>query len=84
MIQKIFHCFRSYETEDGTFRQETGEVKEVLDEENKPHKVVIVKGSYSYINDQGKTDSYNYWADQEGFHIEGDSVPKLVQPVSRR
>ncbi|CAH0727814.1 unnamed protein product, partial [Brenthis ino] len=71
----------SFETENGISRSETGELKEVLDEENKPHSVIIVRGSYSYINSEGKQDTITYVADETGFHPEGESIPK---PASRR
>ncbi|KAM3962270.1 larval cuticle protein 1-like [Aphomia sociella] len=66
----------NFETENGIVREETGELKEALDEENKPHSVVIVRGSYSYTNSEGKPESVNYYADETGFHAEGDSIPK--------
>ncbi|XP_045513528.1 larval cuticle protein 1-like [Pieris brassicae] len=71
----------NYESEDGSSRSEVGEPKEVLDEENKPHQVVVVRGSFSYVDSEGKTETINYYADESGFHAEGDSVPK---PVSRK
>ncbi|VVC98207.1 unnamed protein product [Leptidea sinapis] len=71
----------SYETEDGSSRSETGELKETLDEDNKPHNVVVVRGAFSYVNSDGKIETINYWADETGFHAEGDSVPKT--PVAR-
>ncbi|XP_013187051.1 larval cuticle protein 1 [Amyelois transitella] len=66
----------SFETENGINRNENGELKEVLDEENKPHNVVIVRGSYTYTNSEGKPETVNYFADETGFHAEGDSIPK--------
>ncbi|XP_022122748.1 larval cuticle protein 1 [Pieris rapae] len=71
----------NYESEDGSSRSETGEVKEALDEENKPHQVIVVRGSFAYITQDGKTETVNYYADESGFHAEGDSIPK---PVSRK
>nr|ATD87260.1 cuticular protein 12 [Antheraea pernyi] len=70
-----------FETEDGVVRDETGELKEVLDEEKKPHAVVVVRGSYAYTDNDGKRETINYFADETGYHAEGDSIPK---PVSRR
>ncbi|XP_032528533.1 larval cuticle protein 1-like [Danaus plexippus] len=71
----------NFETENGIARDEVGEVKEAVDEENKPRIVIVVRGSYSYKNVDGKVESINYYADENGFHAEGDSIPK---PVSRR
>ncbi|KAI5631608.1 insect cuticle protein domain-containing protein [Phthorimaea operculella] len=67
----------AFETSDGTQRQETGELKTVNDEENKPHDVVVVKGSYVYKDEQGKPVSINYYADESGYHAEGESIPKV-------
>ncbi|XP_041976605.1 larval cuticle protein 1-like [Aricia agestis] len=74
----------AFETENGIRRDETGEVKEVLDEENKPHSVVIMRGSYSYTNDLGEPETVSYWADETGFHAEGNSIPKAPETVARR
>ncbi|CAH2075284.1 unnamed protein product, partial [Iphiclides podalirius] len=71
-----------FETENGINRGETGEVKEVLDEEKKPHNVVVVRGTYSYTDKDGKLESITYYADESGFHAEGDSIPK--SPAARR
>ena len=65
-----------YEVDNGIVREEVGEVKEALDEENKPHKVVTVRGSYSFPGEDGKPISVSYYADESGFHAEGDSIPK--------
>ncbi|PZC85413.1 hypothetical protein B5X24_HaOG201909 [Helicoverpa armigera] len=65
-----------FETADGISRSETGDVKEALDEENKPHKVVVVRGSYSYTDKEGNPETVNYFADETGYHAEGSSIPK--------
>ncbi|MDK0835628.1 chitin-binding domain-containing protein, partial [Clostridium perfringens] len=65
-----------FETQDGIQRQENGELKEALDEENKPHKVIVVRGSYSYTDKEGNLQTVNYFADETGFHAEGPSIPK--------
>lgn len=72
----MFIYISSFESEDGTSRQEEGQVKEALDEDNKPHNVVVVRGSYSYTNSEGKLETVRYIADETGFHPEGDSIPK--------
>ncbi|XP_035459007.2 larval cuticle protein 1 [Spodoptera frugiperda] len=71
-----------FETENGIARQEEGQVKQVVDEENKPQSVVVVRGSYSYTDVDGKPETINYFADETGYHAEGDSIPKV--PVARR
>ncbi|CAH0727818.1 unnamed protein product, partial [Brenthis ino] len=65
----------NFETDDGTSRQEEGTLKEVLDEEKKPHNVVVVRGSYTYVSD-GKPDTITYEADEKGYRASGDSIPK--------
>ncbi|XP_039749213.1 larval cuticle protein 1-like [Pararge aegeria] len=71
----------SFESDDGTKRQETAEVKQALDEEGKPQNVLFVRGFYSYIDNEGNVQEIRYVADDQGFHPEGPSIPK---PVSRR
>ncbi|CAG4937420.1 unnamed protein product [Colias eurytheme] len=72
----------SYESEDGSKREEIGDLKEALDEENKPHQVVVVRGSFSYVDKEGKVETITYYADETGFHAEGPSIPK--SPAARR
>ncbi|KAG6451792.1 larval cuticle protein 16/17-like [Manduca sexta] len=67
-----------FETEDGISRDETGEVKEALDEDNKPHSVVVVRGQYSYVDPDGNPQVIKYYADETGYHAEGDSIPKVA------
>uniref|UniRef100_A0A2A4J1E7 Uncharacterized protein n=1 Tax=Heliothis virescens TaxID=7102 RepID=A0A2A4J1E7_HELVI len=71
-----------FQSDDGIFKEESGVVKEVLDEENKVQKVIVVKGSFSYPGEDGKPVVIQYVADEYGFHPEGDSIPK--NPASRR
>ncbi|KOB72554.1 Cuticle protein [Operophtera brumata] len=66
-----------FETENGITRSEHGEIKEAFDEDKKPHSVVVVRGTYSYKNSDGKPETINYFADETGYHAEGDSIPKL-------
>lgn len=69
----------SFETEDGIKRQENGELKEAVDEDNKPRSVVVVRGSYEYTDSEGKPQSITYYADETGFHAVGDSIPKVAR-----
>ncbi|TKX27767.1 larval cuticle protein 1-like [Spodoptera litura] len=71
-----------FETENGIKRDEQGKVKEVLDEENKPHSVVVVRGSYSYTNADGTVETIDFIADENGFQAQGPSIPK--NPPARR
>ncbi|KOB72555.1 Cuticle protein 4 [Operophtera brumata] len=56
---------------------EIGELKDVVDEENKPRKVIVVHGSYVYRDSDGKPQTITYSADETGYKADGDSVPKL-------
>ncbi|CAD0198301.1 unnamed protein product [Chrysodeixis includens] len=67
-----------FKSEDGISRQETGVVKEYLDAENKPQKVIIVRGSYTYYTEEGKPVTVTYYADETGFHAESDVIPKII------
>ncbi|XP_047526740.1 larval cuticle protein 1-like [Vanessa atalanta] len=72
-----------FETENGIKRSEQGEVREALDEENKPHPVVVVRGSYSYVDVNGNPETITYYADETGYHPEGASIPKVPSPSRR-
>ncbi|XP_063621503.1 larval cuticle protein 1-like [Cydia splendana] len=65
----------SYETQDGIKRTENGEVKTVNDEDNKPQQVVVVRGSYSYPDENGEQHNVNYVADENGFQPESADIP---------
>lgn len=75
-------AFFRFETDNGISRQENGEVKEAFDEDKKPHPVVVVRGSWTYTDPEGKVETINYFADEYGFRAEGPSIPK--GPASRR
>nr|XP_021200851.2 larval cuticle protein 1-like [Helicoverpa armigera] len=72
-----------FATDDGITREETGDVREVVDEENKVQKVIVFRGSYSYPGEDGKPIIIQYVADESGFHPEGDSIPKNPAPARR-
>ncbi|KAG6451801.1 hypothetical protein O3G_MSEX007338 [Manduca sexta] len=67
----------AYETEDGISRSEKGELKQTVDEENQPLNVVVVRGSYSYVDPEGKLQQFNYVADENGFQLEGQSISQV-------
>ncbi|XP_063361611.1 larval cuticle protein 1-like, partial [Cydia amplana] len=67
------------ETEDGVKKEEVGEIKSVNDEENKPHNVVIVRGSYSYTDKEGTPHTLTYVADENGFQPLSEDIPKAPQ-----
>ncbi|XP_011183220.1 pupal cuticle protein 27 [Zeugodacus cucurbitae] len=58
-----------FETANGIQRAESGDVQ------GKPKSSLNVKGSYSYIGDDGRTYTINYRADENGFHAEGVHLP---------
>ncbi|KAI8428881.1 hypothetical protein MSG28_007518 [Choristoneura fumiferana] len=66
----------NFETEDGTSRNENGELKVVNDAENKPQQVLTVRGSYSYVDPEGHSHSVTYVADETGFHAESNDLSK--------
>ncbi|XP_065359918.1 larval cuticle protein 65Ag1-like [Calliphora vicina] len=61
------------ETSDGKTHQEEGQLKDVGTE----NETLVVRGSYSYIGDDGQTYTVNYVADENGFQPEGDHLPRL-------
>lgn len=77
-INNVFHLYR-FELSNKQTQEETGEVREVPNEDNVPQKVVVVRGSYSYINPEGKTETITYYADESGFHPEGPSIPVVPE-----
>lgn len=69
----------SYETGDGTKSFLEGEVKEVENEEF----VNVVRGSYTYVGDDGKTYTVNYVADENGFQAEGEHIPVSPEAIAK-
>lgn len=63
----------SVETSDGKIHQEEGQLKDIGTE----NEAIVVRGSYSYIGDDGQTYTVNYVADENGFQPEGDHLPRL-------
>lgn len=62
----------SYENEDGTLVSQEGELKKMMmktdeDDEEEEHMGESVKGSYSFKDDEGKTYSVTYTADENGY-----------------
>lgn len=69
--QRWYNCFR-YETSDGTSRQEQGELKNAGTE----NEALVVRGSISWIGDDGKQYTITFVADENGFQPQGDHLPK--------
>ncbi|XP_017134636.2 larval cuticle protein 65Ag1-like [Drosophila miranda] len=59
------------ETSDGKSVAEVGRLDDLGTEEE----AIVVKGSYSYIGDDGVTYSVNYIADKNGFQPQGAHIP---------
>ncbi|KAM7356759.1 larval cuticle protein 65Ag1-like [Cochliomyia hominivorax] len=61
------------ETSDGKTHQEEGQLKDVGTE----NESLVVRGSFSYVGDDGQTYTVNYVADENGFQPEGEHLPRL-------
>ncbi|XP_063697902.1 endocuticle structural glycoprotein ABD-5-like [Culicoides brevitarsis] len=58
----------SYETSDGSQQKQSGTIN--------ANGVLEVRGSYNYIGDDGVTYTVNYIADDKGYRVIGDHIPK--------
>ncbi|XP_005190117.1 larval cuticle protein 65Ag1 [Musca domestica] len=61
----------AYATSDGVEGQASGQLKNVGTEEE----AIVVKGSFTYVGDDGVTYSVNYVADENGFQPQGAHLP---------
>ncbi|XP_068143006.1 larval cuticle protein 65Ag1-like [Drosophila tropicalis] len=61
------------ETSDGKTHQEEGQLKNVGTE----NEAIVVRGSYSFVADDGQTYTVNYVADENGFQPEGAHLPNV-------
>uniref|UniRef100_A0A453Z3Q2 Uncharacterized protein n=1 Tax=Anopheles quadriannulatus TaxID=34691 RepID=A0A453Z3Q2_ANOQN len=59
----------AFESDDGIARQEQGELKTEQEGMN-------VQGNFKFVADDGKEYVVQYVADSQGFHPEGDHIPK--------
>ncbi|KAH8266177.1 hypothetical protein KR038_008536 [Drosophila bunnanda] len=64
------------ETSDGKKHEEQGELKNVGTEQE----AIVVRGSYSFVADDGQTYTVTYVADENGFQPEGAHLPNV--PIS--
>lgn len=62
----------SFETSDGTSRQEEAELKDI----GTDTKALSVKGTVSWVAADGQTYTLNYIADENGYQPQGDFLPK--------
>ncbi|XP_071442532.1 endocuticle structural glycoprotein SgAbd-2-like [Hetaerina americana] len=70
----------SYETANGIVVEESGYLK---NPGLKDQEAQVVQGSYSYPGPNGQLYTVRYFADETGFHAEGDHLPKPVQATYR-
>ncbi|XP_037937869.1 larval cuticle protein 65Ag1-like [Teleopsis dalmanni] len=63
----------AWETSDGNKHEEQGELKNLGPEDD----AIVVRGSYSFVADDGKTYTVNYVADENGFQPEGAHLPNV-------
>ncbi|KAH8274301.1 hypothetical protein KR026_007797, partial [Drosophila bipectinata] len=59
------------ETSDGTTKQEQGHLINAGTE----NEAIVVRGSYSFVADDGHTYTLNYIADENGFQPQGAHLP---------
>lgn len=62
-----------FEQSDGQKREETGEVK-VIEKESG----IVMRGSFSFVADDGQTYTVNYVADENGFQPVGAHIPAVL------
>lgn len=63
----------SVETSDGKSHQEEGQLKNIGTEQE----ALVVRGSYTFVGDDGVTYTVNYLADENGFQPQGDHLPRV-------
>lgn len=64
----------SYETSDGQSRDEEAQLKNIGTEQE----AISVRGSYSFVGDDGQTYTITFIADENGFQPEGAHIPKAL------
>ena len=72
---RFFVLIYSYALSDGSEAQAQGQLKNVGTDEE----AIVVKGSYSFVADDGQQYTVNYVADENGFQPQGAHLP--VAPV---
>ncbi|KAI8119193.1 Endocuticle structural glycoprotein SgAbd-9 [Lucilia cuprina] len=67
-----------YEGADGAKRQEVGIVKNAGTEEE----TLVIKGSYSYFDENGNEVIVEYIADENGFQPQGTHIPQVISQAA--
>ncbi|KNC33928.1 Larval cuticle protein 8 [Lucilia cuprina] len=67
----------AYETSDGNKAEEQGQLKNVGSEDE----AIVVRGSYSFVADDGQTYTVNYVADENGFQPQGAHLPLIINHI---
>lgn len=60
----------SFATENGIQQEASGQLKRVED-----HDVMVMRGSYTYVDTDGRDVLVTWYADETGFHPESDILP---------
>ncbi|KAH8318577.1 hypothetical protein KR067_012578 [Drosophila pandora] len=66
----------AYETSDGVKAESQGQLKNAGTE----YEAIAVRGSYSFVADDGQTYTVTYVADENGFQPQGDHLPVAPLP----
>lgn len=72
LLTNKFNLANSFETSDGTSRDETGEVTDIGTDEE----ALVVRGSYKYTGPDDVVYTVTYTASKDGFVPEGAHIPK--------
>ena len=73
VLISMFVCllFYSFEQSDGQKREEQAELKNIGTE----NEAISVRGSFSFVGDDGQTYTVNYIADENGFQPSAAHLP---------
>ena len=63
----------SFESENGIRQEAVGQLKTVGDSD-----VMVMRGSYEFVGDDGQNYQMNWYADETGYHAEAEHLPKSV------
>lgn len=66
----------AFETENNIRTQEAGDLKKIVNEEQKETEAIVAQGGFSYVSPEGQTISIVYVADENGFQPQGDHIPQ--------